>query len=1320
MKALAAIGAAWVLSSSAFANTQTAGSVSWQGWEFDYTTGSQYDGLALNNVSYNGMPVLGKLSFPVMTVYYENNVCGPYVDRLGTNLRPVDWGDISGNVGNLVMREFSFQGEQWLELGNRQFIGSYDIYQNYYLNGRGIIDAHTFARGLQCLNFHEHYPTWRMDFDLAGPGNDRILQETDAGMVPLTREFTVAANSAINHNWVVEDTVTGDTVDISFDNNRYNVSGEVVPEEAYANNMVAGRRQRNSEERWGGGASRTLPHNNGEDIDGQDIYLFYRGYMPHTAEEGQTLWHSTGIRLNVNSATMGIANPGPQISRLGENIELPLDISTDGETDYSASAIGLPPGLSIDTQSGVIRGVALTAGSFDVDVRLVDSGGVYSAQDIQFRWDVSATGSSTCQVYSADDLPRDIPDQSAGLAGLLESTVSVGDIPAITALKVRGLQGQHSYTGDLQFELTSPEGTRVMLIDRMCGSSNDFNISLDDDASGVLSCPLGAANIEKPESALSAFRGENATGQWKLSVSDHAGRDTGALSQWGVEVCALDTSDPRPVISDIPAQQNVVGEAISLQVSASGSGSLVYRMLDQPEGLLIDSGSGLISGTAAVPFSGAVTVQVSNGEFSSFQSFAWTIVSNAAPVVQTVGAQSGIVGELVRLSIVANDPEGAALSYAASGLPTGLGIDAESGLIQGTPTEAGSSTVVIDVSDGRVASRMSFNWVLAVANRPPVVETPPEQAVVQGTPVSLAINASDPESDTLEYSAVDLPNGLLIDGASGLISGTPTQVQVKNSVVRVSDGLSTVSVGFRWSVDGAVTGGGVVLPPGSAVEASIREGEWSYYTIASEDIHASLQVDLTALSDDVDLYVRAGQRPSGHVDQNGIYDCGSTFGGTSSERCHLQNSGATLWHIGVHGYRSSSYALQATLVERSVITETQLSAGVPLQATVETGAWRHFTIQSSDEDAELVVSMTGLSADSDLYVRKSLAPSGHVDQNGVYDCGSYQGGSSNERCTVSNTGAAVWHISVYGYRGTSFSLLASLESDTGGSQDNVPLALGSIASGSISADEWQYYALTVPAETDTVDVTLSGMSADADLYVRRGARPSGTAADGGSFDCRSIAGGAASESCALGETADGVYYIAVRGYATTDYRLQAVAGATAAAATDINSGDTLQGTVELQQWHYYRVALGASDLRLIVDLEGLADDADLFVRRSQIPSGDRSIGANSDCYSDNGNAQAENCIVDNNGASMWYIGVYGYAKSDYTLRVRSSTSRMALSKPALPVKGNVSVKGGTAVQGQSEAVTVGGGGGSLGVLGLLGLVLLRVRTVSSMRKTAST
>jgi hypothetical protein len=287
--------------------TQTAGAINWNGWAFTYEVGGAYDGLALLDVSYGGASILHKLSMPVMRVFYDFGACGPYADRIGPdNIAPVSWADDA----LVVRREFTLDGRSWLELGVRAIIGNYDIYQSYYLSADGILDSHIFSRGLQCNVTHTHYPTWRLDFDLDG-ANNQIARQTDAGWQVYSNEFDVAAAAALNHNWEIRNPATGATVKLlpGFTN-------FVLPDPTLAGglnqnfNTIFGRLYRASEDiGWFYGALSEVPYNNGEAIDNQDIVVWYKGHMAHTAEEGADLWHSTGVRVVVVGGSAPPATP---------------------------------------------------------------------------------------------------------------------------------------------------------------------------------------------------------------------------------------------------------------------------------------------------------------------------------------------------------------------------------------------------------------------------------------------------------------------------------------------------------------------------------------------------------------------------------------------------------------------------------------------------------------------------------------------------------------------------------------------------------------------------------------------------------------------------------------------------------------------------------------------------------------------------------------------------------------------------------------------------------------------------------------------------
>ncbi|MEM7128963.1 MAG: putative Ig domain-containing protein [Chloroflexota bacterium] len=179
--------------------------------------------------------------------------------------------------------------------------------------------------------------------------------------------------------------------------------------------------------------------------------------------------------------------------------------------------------------------------------------------------------------------------------------------------------------------------------------------------------------------------------------------------------------------------------------------------------------------------------------------------TNQPPTLVDPGNQSGTAGQAAALTLSASDPEGDTLTFSATGLPAGLTLDTISGQISGTPTTAEVAGVVITVDDGNGGTdSTSFTWTISdpPQNQPPTIVSISNQSNLVGDSVTLSASASDPEEDTLTFSATGLPAGLTLNSGSGQISGALATAEVANVVITVDDGNGgTDSTSFTWMVE---------------------------------------------------------------------------------------------------------------------------------------------------------------------------------------------------------------------------------------------------------------------------------------------------------------------------------------------------------------------------------------------------------------------------------------------------------------------------------------------------------------------------------------
>jgi subtilisin-like proprotein convertase family protein len=131
----------------------------------------------------------------------------------------------------------------------------------------------------------------------------------------------------------------------------------------------------------------------------------------------------------------------------------------------------------------------------------------------------------------------------------------------IQDVNIAGIDISHTYIGDLSIFLTSPSGTVVSLLDFIDCSEADMLLTFDDEASltnqdlqnSCSSAMPAVSGAFQPAQPLSSLIGENAAGDWTLTILDQAFDDVGFLHGWSLEIC---TSAPND-LSITPAVESV-------------------------------------------------------------------------------------------------------------------------------------------------------------------------------------------------------------------------------------------------------------------------------------------------------------------------------------------------------------------------------------------------------------------------------------------------------------------------------------------------------------------------------------------------------------------------------------------------------------------------------------------------------------------------------------------------------------------------------------------------------------------------------------------
>lgn len=588
-------------------------------------------------------------------------------------------------------------------------------------------------------------------------------------------------------------------------------------------------------------------------------------------------------------------------------------LDPDGDTVTFTSATGLPPGVSMDSH-GAFTGT-IVYGSY----------GVYSVTVTATDGAMPSTKTFTWTVQKIN-LPPDIvlPDR-LNLEGDVVDVQFQGTDPDHDHLTYSGIgwpagltldPNTGRITGTLGYDTAGVYTTYIGVSDGLLAVLKSFTwtVTNTNRAPNITAVPDRTdSENDSPLVQVSAVDPDGDTGLVYsatnlppgISINPATGVISGTLTYnatgtYTVTVSVTDGDKPasvtftwqvlnvnRPPVVTAPDRFNAENDTVSYSLTTSDPDGdpLTFSAVGLPPGIAIDPSTGALSGHLDFNSAGVYhpSVVVNDGTVSVTQPFNWTVTDVNRPPVVTPVDQHNVEGDAVSYQVAASDPDGDAMVFNITGLPTGLTFDPSTGFITGSLgyNTAGSYPVTVVVSDVRAEGSLSvtngFVWTIANTNRAPEVTAIPDRQDSEGDTRSFAVVASDPDGEVLQFSAVNLPAGISIDPVSGVISGTLTYAAAGDYVVgvTVSDGTTSRTVSFNWKVLN------VNRPPTLSApdRANAENDDVNYPATASDPDGDSLTFTATGLPPGISINASTGAL-TGHLDYHsaGVYPVSMTVG----------------------------------------------------------------------------------------------------------------------------------------------------------------------------------------------------------------------------------------------------------------------------------------------------------------------------------------------------------------------------------------------------------------------------------------------------------